>query len=84
MCIVMTTQNQSMNSEFDSPLSIGANKKVIKLMTDEFAGRIMEEFVALRPKMYSYLTDDGWVSGCAKQNLKLNFMIAKIIWRKMN
>lgn len=73
MCIVMTTQNQSMNYEFDSPLSIGANKKVIKLMTDEFAGRIMEEFVALRPKMYSYLTDDSFDKSVMKHKIKFAY-----------
>ena len=34
------------------------NKKVIGLMKDELGGEIITEFVTLRPKTYSYLTDD--------------------------
>ena len=34
------------------------NKKVIGLMKDELVRKIITEFVALRPKTYSYLTDN--------------------------
>ena len=34
------------------------NKKVIGLMKDQLGGKIKTEFVALRPKTYSYLTKD--------------------------
>ena len=46
------------NYECDRLSSTGKNKKVIGLMKDELGGRIITEFVALKPKTYSYLTDD--------------------------
>ena len=46
------------NYEVNRPLPTGENKKVISLMKDELGGKIITEFVTLRPKTYSYLTDD--------------------------
>ena len=43
----------------DRPLPTGKNKKVISLMKDELGGKIMKEFVSLRPKMYSYRVEEG-------------------------
>ena len=46
------------NYEVNRPLPMGRNKKVIGLMKDELGEKIITEFVTLRPKTYSYLTDD--------------------------
>ena len=51
-------RSDTSNYEVNRPLPIGNNKKVIGLMKDELGGKIITEFVTLRPKTYSYLTDD--------------------------
>ena len=53
------------NYEVHRPLSTGKNKKVIGLMKDELGGRVITEFVTLKPKTYSYLTD-----GCNVKKIK--------------
>ena len=71
------------NYECDRPLPKGKNKKVIGLMKDELGGKIMTEFVALRPKTYSYLMDDDSEAKKAKGTKNciikkyLNLMIIK-------
>ena len=46
------------NFSYDRPLPIDMNKKVLGLMKDELGGGTINEFAALRPKAYSYRTDD--------------------------
>ena len=55
-------------------------------MKDELGGRVITEFVALRPKTYSYLTDDYKEDKKAKGTKKyvikrrLNLKIIKIVY----
>ena len=56
--------------DVDRPLPTGKNKKVIGLMMDELVGKIMTEVVALRPKAYRYLMDDGGSDKKAKGTKK--------------
>ena len=58
------------NYEVKRPLPIGKSKKVIGLMKDESGGEIITEFIALRPKTYSYLTDNDKTDKKAKGTKK--------------
>ena len=58
------------NYEVKRPLPIGKNKKVIRLMKDELGGEIITEFIALRPKTYSYLTDNDKIDKKVKGTKK--------------
>ena len=58
------------NYEVKRPLLIGKNKKVIGLMKDELGGEIIIEFIALRPKTYSFLTDNDKIDKKAKGTKK--------------
>ena len=65
------------NYEVKRPLPIGKNKKIKGLMKDELGGEIITEFTALRPKTYSYLTDNDKIGKNAKRTKKcvINKMI---------
>ena len=58
------------NYEVKRPLPIGKNKKVIGLMKHELGGEIIMEFIALRPKTYSYLADNDKIDKKAKGTKK--------------
>ena len=63
-------RSDTSNYELNKPFPKGKNKKVIGLITDELAGKIMVKFVGLRAKVYSYLVDDGSEDKKAKRKLK--------------
>ena len=65
------------NYDVDRPLPKGKNKKVIGLMKDELGSGIITEFVALRPKTYSYMTDEFIEMKKAKGTKK--YVIKKIL-----
>ena len=46
------------------PLPIENNRKVFGLMKDELGGKIMKEFISLRPKMYSYRVEESELKKC--------------------
>ena len=47
------------NFETDRTLSKAKNKKVIRLINDKLSGKIMNKFLGLRAKTYSYLKDNN-------------------------
>ena len=47
------------NYEVNRPLPTGKNKKNHWFNKDELGGKIITEFVTLRPKTYSFVTNDG-------------------------
>ena len=62
------TSNYDKNDK--RPFPIGKNKKVPGLFTGELGGKIIVEVVALRPKTWTYLKDDGGEKKKAKWTKK--------------
>ena len=64
----------TLNYEIGRPVPKGRNKKLIGLMEDELGGQILREFVGLRAKTYSYLSEkhdeDKKVKGTKKCVIK--------------
>ena len=58
------------NYGVNRPLPIGKNKKVIGLIKNELGGEIIMEFITLRSKTYSYLTDNDKIDKKAKGTKK--------------
>ena len=53
------TRFDASNFEINRPLPKAKNKKVIGIIKEELVGQVMKEFVAIRAKTYSYLTDNN-------------------------
>ena len=68
--MVLKKKYDTSNYTVERPSPMGKNKKLIGLMKDELGGKIMKEFIVLRPKCYSYLTDDGKIDKKAKGTKK--------------
>ena len=66
----------------DRPLPIGLNKKVIGLMKDEIGVVIMTEFIAVRPKLYSYEVLSGAESTAGRNEVKKCKGIKKCVVKK--
>ena len=75
------------NYEVERPLPVGKNKNVIGLMRVELGRTIMKEFLATKPKMYSYLMVDVHVNKRTKNTKKcvikkeINFEDYKTAWK---
>ena len=71
------TRFGTLNIDLERSLRIRKNKKVINLMKNKLVIRIMKGFIALRRKIYTYLTDYGHVVKKAKSTK--NSVIKRVI-----
>ena len=67
---VVETRFDTLNFELDHYLKEKI-KKVIGLMKDELGEKFMKEFVGLRAKIYSYLTDNNSEDKKSKKHKKM-------------
>ena len=58
--------------ECNRPLAIGENKRIIGLIKDKLGEKNMTQFVALRPKTYSYLMNHDYVIIMSRTRFRLN------------
>ena len=69
------TRFDASNFEINRPLPKAKNKKVIGIIKEELVGQVMKEFVAIRAKTYSYLTDNN--DEDKKANITQKYVIKK-------
>ena len=58
--VVDKFDTSNFSKDHPSGIQVGVNKKVVGMFKDEAGGKIIEEFVGLRSKLYSYKMYDGW------------------------
>ena len=58
--IVAKFDTSNFPEDHPSGIYTSANKKVVGMFKDEAGGKIIEEFVGLRSKLYSYKMYEGW------------------------
>ena len=66
------------NYEDGRLLPMSKNKKDLGFIKDELGGKIMKEIVALRPKMYSYLMNNGNVKSTKKMCTQTTNKISRL------
>ena len=69
----------------DHPSGIpsGLNKKVLGMFKDEAGGKVIDEFVGLRAKLYSYKMQEGEESKKCKGGVKKNRWLKRVLRMKI-